>query len=397
MVEPEATRGLAGQRGIFIGTCFLSLAGAAYLLQQQGTRMAVLFGIGLLLGATLYLAAFGFAGAYRAFINQKRAEGINAQLLLLALATLLFAPLLAQGELFGQHFGGALAPVGISVAVGAFLFGIGMQLGDGCASGTLFSLGCGSRRMLLTLVGFMAGSVLATYHMPFWWKTPSVEPVSLGQSLGWPVAVLVQLGVLAAIYLLVRRLAERSPAEKGRGPAPRIWPLWLGAVGLVLLNIATLLAAGHPWSIAWGYTLWGGKLAQGLGLDITSTVFWSSGYPRQALGAGLLTDVTSLMNFAIIAGAAAAAGFAGRFLPPLRINGRQVLAAVVGGVLMGYGARLAFGCNIGAFFSGVASFSLHGWLWILAAFPGTWLGVKLRPLFGMDLMPAVPQSVLEKS
>jgi uncharacterized protein len=32
----------------------------------------------------------------------------------------------------------------------------------------------------------------------------------------------------------------------------------------------------------------------------------------------------------------------------------------------------------------VASFSLHGWLWIACALPGTWLGVHLRPLFGLD-------------
>ena len=54
---------------------------------------------------------------------------------------------------------------------------------------------------------------------------------------------------------------------------------------------------------------------------------------------------------------------------------------------MGYDARLAFGCNIGAFFSGVASFSLHGWLWIAFALLGTWAGVKLRPLFGLSGEP----------
>ena len=37
---------------------------------------------------------------------------------------------------------------------------------------------------------------------------------------------------------------------------------------------------------------------------------------------------------------------------------------------MGYGARLAFGCNIGALFSGIASGSLHGWLWMAAALAG---------------------------
>lgn len=29
---------------------------------------------------------------------------------------------------------------------------------------------------------------------------------------------------------------------------------------------------------------------------------------------------------------------------------------------MGYGARLGFGCNIGAMFNGIASASLHGWI-----------------------------------
>mgnify|MGYP000591478547 CR=1 FL=1 len=42
----------------------------------------------------------------------------------------------------------------------------------------------------------------------------------------------------------------------------------------------------------------------------------------------------------------------------------------LGGVLMGYGARIAFGCNVGAFFSGIASGSLHDWLWFLAALAG---------------------------
>ena len=48
---------------------------------------------------------------------------------------------------------------------------------------------------------------------------------------------------------------------------------------------------------------------------------------------------------------------------------------------MGYGARIAYGCNIGAFFSGVASTSLHGWLWIAAALPGCWIGLRLSRKF----------------
>ena len=61
---------------------------------------------------------------------------------------------------------------------------------------------------------------------------------------------------------------------------------------------------------------------------------------------------------------------------------RSLFAAVVSGLMMGYGARLAYGCNISAFFSGLASASLHAWLWIACAIPGNVIGVYLRPLFG---------------
>ena len=51
--------------------------------------------------------------------------------------------------------------------------------------------------------------------------------------------------------------------------------------------------------------------------------------------------------------------------------------------MLGYGARLAYGCNIGAYFSGVASGSLHGWLWLVAAFAGSVVGTHLRPMCDM--------------
>ncbi|MBI4755029.1 MAG: YeeE/YedE family protein, partial [Betaproteobacteria bacterium] len=60
-----------------------------------------------------------------------------------------------------------------------------------------------------------------------------------------------------------------------------------------------------------------------------------------------------------------------------------LLSAVLAGLLMGYGARIAYGCTIGALVSGAASTSLHGWLWFAAALPGAWLGARLRPRFGL--------------
>lgn len=83
-------------------------------------------------------------------------------------------------------------------------------------------------------------------------------------------------------------------------------------------------------------------------------------------------------------GAAAAAGLAGAYAPQMKIPARSLLAAALGGLLMGVGARLATGCNIGAFFSGLASGSLHGLVWAIVAFGGVMLGARLRPWFGLS-------------
>ena len=101
------------------------------------------------------------------------------------------------------------------------------------------------------------------------------------------------------------------------------------------------------------------------------------------LNAGIEQDVTSVMNIGIVLGAALAASLAGRFAPLMRIPPLSLAAALIGGLLLGYGARLAFGCNIGAFVSGVVSGSLHGWVWIIFGLLGTFAGIYLRPLFGL--------------
>ncbi len=115
----------------------LLVGGAAYVNGAVSGRYAALYLLGGVLGLVLYHAAFGFTAHWRAFVADGRGAGLRAQMLMLALASALFLPVLAEGSLFGRPVDGALAPAGVSVLVGAFLFGIGMQLGGGCASGSL--------------------------------------------------------------------------------------------------------------------------------------------------------------------------------------------------------------------------------------------------------------------
>jgi len=369
----------------------VTLVGVAAHLSQSGWQAVTLWLTGLMLGMALYHASFGFASAYRRMIVARDMRGVLAQLLLLALTTLLFAPVLAAGAIFGQDVGGAWAPVGVSVAAGAFMFGIGMQIAGACGSGTLYTAGGGSLRMLVVLLWACVGSFWASLHMGWWQQLPSHEAVVLSDVMDWKSALVLQLGMMAVLAWLLGALAKSVPSAAPlhvRTPWSRLlsgpWPVLAAAVVLALGNLSTLATAGHPWSITWGFTLWGAKAAQALGWQASSSVFWQGEFQSEALAGGVLQDSTSLLDLGLMLGAWCAASLAGRFAPKWDFSWRSLAAAVLGGLLLGYGARIAYGCNIGAFISGVASGSLHGWLWITAALPGTWLGIHLRRRFGMD-------------
>ncbi|MEZ5666672.1 MAG: YeeE/YedE family protein [Alphaproteobacteria bacterium] len=366
------------------------LAGGALALDQAyDWRRAAQLALGAALGLTLYHAAFGFTAAWRRFIVERRGDGLRAQMLMLAIAVALFFPVLAEGTLFGRQVGGFVNPASTAVMIGAFVFGIGMQLGGACASGTLFTAGGGNARMVVTLAFFIVGSVVATAHLPWWRTLPSLGPVSLLRAAGWPAALAANLAVFAAIAIVTRWLEKRRHGSVARPPQParrglgRLlqgpWPLLLGAVLLALLNFATLALTGRPWGITSAFALWGAQLFDAVGIPVRDWPYWANQAGR--IDAGPFADTTSVMNFGIIVGAFMAAGLAGRFAPSLRIPARSLAAAVLGGLMLGYGARLAYGCNIGAYFSGLASGSLHGWVWLVAAFAGNAVGVRLRPWF----------------
>ena len=153
---------------------------AVYLNAMVSWRQSALFIVGAAAGLVLYHAAFGFTSAWRVFISDRRGAGLRAQMLMLALTCAVFFPLLAAGSVFGQAVRGSISPPGVAVLAGAFIFGVGMQLGGGCASGTLYSAGGGSTRMLIVLASFIAGSLARQVNGPFPCRsaTSSLRPLS---------------------------------------------------------------------------------------------------------------------------------------------------------------------------------------------------------------------------
>lgn len=387
-----ATGGPAPQLWVIAAAGVALVAGAGWVAFGATGRLAGLFLVGAGLGFALYHAAFGFTGAWRNAWVTGRSGAVRAQMVMLALAVAIFFPALDAGSLLGQPVRGFVFPAGVEVALGAFLFGIGMQIGGGCASGTLYTAGGGDTRTAITLVFFVVGMTLGAWDAERWAGLPALPPVSIPATLGlWP-ALALNLGLFATVaWALARRerrltgavepLFTRPGARLLTGP----WALAWAGLALAIGNAATLALAGRPWGITQAFATWGARAGEGLGIaDPVFWPYWEDPTRIDLLHRPLIQDATHLMNVGLVGGAFLAAGLAGRFAPSLRIGLRPLLAAVLGGLMLGYGARMAFGCNISAFFSGVASGSLHGWVWILAALPGNWVGIRLRPLFGLE-------------
>ena len=348
---------------------------SALLSLFVGLRFGLIFILGLALGMTFEAFRFGFAGPWRATIIRREPAGFVAQLISIACVSIIAFPLIAinSSELVGAH-----APLGIAMVGGAFFFGLSMQLVLGCGSGTLINAGSGNTVALIVLPFFAIGSFAGAYHLDWWMNFGTTTVLTLPNLLGPALGLSVNLlGLLAvAIAALVWALPEHRKVPR---------KLWIAALTIAVLAVLHLVVSGQPWGVVYGLGLWAAKTTQALNIDLTNSLFWSSEAQQIQLSQTIFSDITSLTNIGLILGAFAIANWRG----DLR-RGRACLpligwcTALLAGFLMGYSSRLAFGCNVGAFFSGISTGSLHGWVWLVTAFIGSIFGIRLRPLLGLE-------------
>lgn len=350
---------------------FLALSAVLTVSAAAGLRYGLLLLVGLGFGVALEGLRFGFAGPWRAMILRREPAGLVAQLIAIGLVALAAFPLLSS---HGAELTGAHAPVGVAMIGGAFVFGACMQVVLGCGSGTLVNAGSGNLVSALALPFFAIGSFAGAYHLT-WWMSLGTAPVLAFSGTSGLIITLAGLVLLAggALWLAAPE-ARRIPRR-----------LLIAAVAIAALAIANLVIAGQPWGVVYGLGLWAAKGAVALGADLSASPFWSTPGNVERLSQSILTDVTSLTNLGIIAGAFLVATWRGGLkAPAVSPPARAWLAAIIAGFLLGYSSRLAFGCNVGAFFSGISTGSLHGWVWFAAAFAGSYYGIKLRRLSGLE-------------
>ncbi len=383
----------------FVGLLFLEISSA----------MMGLFMCGIGLGFTLFHGAYGFTAHWRRHILGGDGSGFRSEIIMIGFTALLFFIILGNFNTQAEY-SLTRAPIGLSLIVGSFIFGVGMQLANGCGSGVMFSLGSGSLRMIVTLIFFMIGSLLGTIILPPLLDILSFKPLILQELLGYTLGYISLLFLLGSIFWLSyiiekkRSLLNSKHKEYTHNKQPYTphifgknffhsfsfisgpWPISFTIALIVFFSTLILLLSGFPWSVTFGITIWAGKLATLLGIDISSLPFWQWPRPAQALEKTILSDVSSTTNIGLLFGAFLAASLKRLkssdkpITPPLK----SFYAAILGGLLLGIGARLGFGCNVGAFYSGTASGSLHGFIWLIFAFLGSIVGVSARPYFNLE-------------
>lgn len=161
------------------------------------------------------------------------------------------------------------------------------------------------------------------------------------------------------------------------------WPYVTGAVLLSVFQIYTLASTGSPWGVSGVLANWGAWIYEAVGGSVEKWYYFASEGAQRTLDNGFLNHPGSLRNIGIIIGALFASLMASQLKIKKIKTWRQVVAAILGGLAMGYGARIGFGCNIGALFSGIASFSVSGWVYALFLFAGAFVGSKLLVKFFM--------------
>ncbi|WP_027963687.1 YeeE/YedE family protein [Halalkalibacillus halophilus] len=370
----------------------VALAYGAY--HYSGWQFVVLFIIGWLIGYTLFHARYGFASVYRQIVETGNTEMLRGHMIKLIIATTLFALIINLGiGLFGVVPAGALSPITVGLVVGSFLFGFGMEFGSGLAPASMRTAEGGRTASVFTVLGFLIGATVGAFHFQFWNDTlpnrPEFSlihdtPLGFWGSLALQTSIFVVIAIGTYIYNKSKRPPDLPKMPRGSGWAKFLygtWPIWVGAVVIAVLNAAVLVVQGSPWKLTAAFTTWGSKIADNLGFDVSSWGYWGEQEPLGTLSDVVFTDDLSVLNFGVISGALITMSIAGliRFskIPP-----HLMIAALIGGLLMGYGATISFGANVGAYFSGLASLSLHAWIWAPMAIAGVYVAYYTEKKFG---------------
>ncbi|MDW7673136.1 MAG: YeeE/YedE family protein [Bacillota bacterium] len=369
--------------GMLLFSLNIILVGA--LVFSNNSNVGVLWVLGLCIGFVMQRSRICIASSFRDIFLLKNTAMAQALLVYLIFSTLLFGLVYRISELSNLVVVGKIEPVGLLTVAGAIIFGIGMVIAGGCVAGTVTRMGEGLVMQWISFTGLIIGSILGARHFNWFGdKLYSYPKVYIPEYLGFFNAMLFQILFLGTLFLVMRlyeknnsvtyQIAATYEAISVRKLYHKIfveaWPYGMGAVILAVLNALLFLYHKKPLGITSSITHMGAGALDLVGMDFSSWQYFDKEYiffEYQLVPLVIAMFIGSLLSCLL----------AGEFrIRPVRKT-RFVISALFGGMLMGYGSRLADGCNVGAILSGIPSLSLHGWVFIIGLIPGVLVGIKI--------------------
>lgn len=322
---------------------------------------------GLAFGFVLQRGRVCFNSAFRDLRLMHDNFMFKAALLAVALETIAF---LAMAQFGWIHLNPK--PLNwIGVIVGGFVFGLGMVLAGGCASGTTYRIGEGNTTSWLAGLSFgifalatQSGFLSPIMNAINGWtiKVTSNSALYLGDKTGPTLATLFNISpwiaglifaALILVYVFATKTTKRETAAWG----------WI-KTGLLIVPVAM-------------FGFWSSTLAgRNYGLGITGG--WENILQSIQTTTGLSWEGAEVLG--IIVGAAIAAIIYKEFKLRVPKSGKTYALVLLGGALMGFGAVLAGGCNIGHFLTGIPQLAISSIVAGIFFILGNW--TMTRILYG---------------
>jgi uncharacterized membrane protein YedE/YeeE len=327
--------------------------------------------VGIIFGFVLQRGRFCMNSAFRDIILMKEYTLLKAVALAIVVQMIGFHLMATMGyiELYPKTlYWGAMI-------VGGFIFGIGMVLAAGCASGTTYRVGEGMMGSFVALLGLMIGGVmtsggalreLKSYLQPTEGALKAITSDNPGDLVGnsdltlanvfglnpWIFVATITVIILAV--LIWKRGDEETKVEGTlyEKLLKKGWNWWVTGIAIGIVGIIAFLSFK--------------KYALGISSG------WFSFLDALITGDPEKLNWFTFLVIGVVIGAAIAAVIAGEF--KLRApDAKRLLQQFIGGLIMGIGAVIGTACNIGHILSGIPQLALSSILGGAFIILGCWI------------------------
>ncbi|GEM02807.1 hypothetical protein SAMN05421839_13516 [Halolactibacillus halophilus] len=401
---------------------FIFLAGVILLganfLETEMLFFRLIVGLGL--GYALSRAYTGFAGSINRAYTTGSTKLLRTLMFMFFISTLVTTAFLLNAD--PTTFGLWINPINLGLIAGAILFGFGMSFSACCASGVLTDLVTALPRAFVTLIFFGMGVFLgfpiqrnSEFVTTTWFNSATFEGgIFLPDLFKWDglngfIGALVLTAIFCGIVIFLSFKYERYRKQnntysghfvEAQQDQPstfdtkdyslfssetyhrlfiRPWTLKQGAVVITLIFALLMGVTKSGWGASTPYGFWFGKVLMLFGFSAESLATFTSGAPEH-YSAPFFSHPINTQNVGIMLGTIffllTANKFKETFMSEMHLSKRELVLFALGGLAMGFGTRLANGCNVGALYTPIAQFSLSGWIFLIFMVVGGIVGNK---------------------